>query len=327
VEVDVDIEIVCLSGLESRHCGWRLEAGLDDVPAVVDVLDRIWERDPGKPVVLVSTGLSGFWRLHRELAELGRNPFLVEATGIPETMLAGLSLDELIEYHAGFLVATLGDRRRAVKRRPPVTRRQLLRSLFIVPPEYVIPPRLRGRCPGEACPLGALDGERLDEQRCKGCLACLHRCPGVEVPAWTGVTGLAYAYEWVETRGLDGVLFICRRLLGRLDGEAVEASPARLLPFHVPCVGWLVPWLLQEIAGLGVYLHVYAGGEACSSCQLWGLVSSHVSELPATVSTELAEASMHAYTGYTRPRVGLDAVLERLSRAASRAAGGAAPRA
>jgi ferredoxin len=311
--------VVCLGGMVSRLCSLSIDVVLDDFTKLVDAVDRVWEEEPRRPVLFVASGLRGFSGLLRELGELGRNPFLVEATGIPETMLSGLSMDKLIEYYGGFMVATMGDRLRAVKRRPAVTRRELFRRLFLVTPEYIIPPpegveRCRGRCP-----LGAVGERGLDTSRCRGCMVCIHGCTAP--PQWAGVAGLAYAYRYVEENGLDGILFLCRERLDDLDEKAVEASPAKLLLFHLPCAGWLSPGLVRALVELGVYVHVYAGPRVCSGCPRWEALhaSQHLEALRragAVVSENLSEASMHAYEGYTRPKRSLEEVVKKLEAAA-----------
>lgn len=301
--------VICLGGMLSSHCSTSIDVVLDDYTKLVDVLDAVWGEEPGRPVLFVASRLSGFPGLLREIGEMGRNPFLVEVTGIPETMLSGLPLDKLIEYYAGFMTVTLRDRRRAAKRRPAVTRRELFRRLFLVTPEYVIPPEHIDKCIQDSCPLGAVKDGRIDLSRCRGCMACIHGCS--EPPAWGGIASIAYAYRYVAENGLDGVLFICRERLGDLDQKAIEASPAKLLPFHLPCAGWLGPGVVKGLLRLGVYVHVYAGPGVCENCPRWDPLSEskllgRLRGAGAVVSDSLSEASMHAYQGYTRQAVSLE---------------------
>jgi len=313
--------VVCLGGMVSRNCSVSVDYVLEDYSKLVDVVDSVWEEEPGRPVLFVAASLRGFSGFLRELGELGRNPFMVEVTGIPESMLSGLSVDRLVEYYAGFMAVTLGERRRAVKRRPAVTRRELLRRLFLVTPEYVITPRLpEGRDCSEACPLGAIRSGKVDAGRCRGCGVCVHGC-GV-APAWPGAAVLAYAYRYVSEHGLDGVVFVCRDRLNELEERVIEASPAKLLPLHVPCVGWLAPRLAAALRELGLYVHVLAGPGLCGGCPRWEPLASSrhlrsLMESGVVVSERLVEASMHAFTGYTRPRLELERVLEVLGKALS----------
>ncbi|ABM81202.1 hypothetical protein [Hyperthermus butylicus] len=318
----IRVEVVCMNGISSAKCTRTVEIGLGDLHATVDLLDDVWGESPERPVLLVSTSLRGFDALVKELGELGRNPFLVEATGIPETMLSGLSLDNLIDYYAGFIAATLQERQRAKRRTPPVTRREALRRFFLIPPEYVVLPRLRGSCgDAEVCPYSALTPEGLDEARCRGCMLCAAMCPGaVEQLAWTGAASLAYAYSFADRYALDGILFICRRSLGMLDEYAVDASPARLLPFHVPCISWLQPSLLAALNKLGIRVHVHRDPGICNGCQLEaaaGIAEKLLSQRGVRVSPRLSEASIYAYTGYTRPKKSMREILVMLAGMAS----------
>lgn len=330
---DGGVEVVCLGGIVSEACTRSVEARLDERDKVVRVLEEVWGEDSGRPVLLVSPGLRGFGDLLNDVEELGFNPFLLEATGVPETMLSGLPLETVIGFHVGFLEATVAERRGARRVQPRVTRREALRRLFLVTPRYRILPRLRGTagCGGGVCPYSALGPRGLDEQRCRGCMVCAWRCLGLVEPLlWTGPLGMLYAYRFVSEHGLDGVVFVCRRMLGRLDEAAVEASPARLLAFHVPCVSWLYPQLLSVLRGrLGVYVHVYYEPGGCSGCEAAKAAAVAAEALRgsgAVVSGSLVEASAHAFTGYARPRVGLEealeAMLEALGLGAAAATGG-----
>lgn len=310
--------VVCLGGMVSGLCSVGVEALLDDTVKLVDIVDAVWGEDPERPILFVAPSLRGFSGFLRSLGEMGRNPFLVEVTGVPETMLSGLSMDKLIEYYAGFIALTFGERRRASKRRPAVTRRELFRRLFLVTPEYVIQPRGLGAGCDDACPLGALRGGRVEESRCRGCMVCLHRCGASTL--WAGAAAMAYAYRYVSEHGLDGVLFVCRERLDLLDEKAIEASPAKLLPVHLPCTGWLSPRLVAAMAGLGVYVHVLAGPGVCSGCPRWEPLASagHLDalrEAGAVVSEDLSPASSYAYTGYTRKRLDMEEVLRVLEEA------------
>ncbi|HIQ24023.1 MAG TPA: hypothetical protein EYH50_03140 [Pyrodictium delaneyi] len=317
---DNTVEVFCIGGLVSEKCTKSIEVQLSETSAVIDLVDSVWAKEPFKPILFVTPALSGFSRLLEELSELGRNPFLVEATGIPETMLSGLSLDSIIEYWIGMLVTTLAERKNARRRSPRVSRREVLRRLFLVPHRYVLLPRLRSTpvvCGSEAvCPFSALEAGRLDESRCQGCMLCAWECPeSVEAPLWTGPSGLLYTYRFIDDYGLDGILFICRSRLEQLDKLAVEASPARLAPFHVPCVSWLSPRLLKVLTDFGVYVHVYAGSGVCRGCGLEVASTSAASMLVKNsirVSGNLAEAGIAAFTGYARPRRSLKEVVVKM---------------
>lgn len=308
------VEVACTGGLVSDKCTTSIDVQVSDTRALLEALESIWSRDPERPVLLVTPSFRGFDALLEELEEMSRNPFLVEATGVPETILTGLSVEELIDYWIGMLRLTMRERVSARRRSPRVSRRELLRRLFLVPPRYVILPRARSTsvaC-GGICPFEALGEGRLDEDKCEGCMLCTWLCPGgFEPPSWAGPSSLLYAYRFIDKYGLDGILFICRRMLGALDTAAVEASPARLAPFHIPCVSWLNPRLLQALARLGVYVHVYAGEEACSGCRLEKAVTralEALKEAGVTIATNLASAGSAAFTGYTRPRRSLEEV-------------------
>ena len=311
------VEVVCLGGIVSEACTRSAEARLDERERVVRVLEEVWGEDSGRPVLLVSPGLRGFEDVLTDVEELGFNPFLLEATGVPETMLSGLPLETVIGFHVGLLEATGAERRSARRIQPRVSRREALRRLFLVLPRYRVLPRLRDPrgCGDGVCPYSALGPRGLDEKRCRGCMVCAWRCPGVVEPLlWTGPLGMLYAYRFVSEHGLDGVLFICRRMLGRLDEAAVEASPARLLAFHVPCVSWLYPQLLGVLRErLGVYVHVYYDPGGCAGCETREAAEAAAEALRvsgAVVSGSLVEASAHAFTGYSRPRVGLEEAAE-----------------
>lgn|GEM_PF-6813689 len=311
--------VVCLGGMVSSHCRISVDTVLEDYSKLVDIVDTVWGEEPDRPVLFVSSSLRGFSGFLRELGELGRNPFLVEVTGIPETMLSGLPLDRLVEYYAGFIAVTYGERRRAVKRRPAVTRRELLRRLFLVVPEYVVPPPRLGEGCAAACPLGAVgrDGG-VDLGRCRGCGVCIHGCGAA--PGWPGVAVLAYAYRYVAEHGLDGIVFVCRDRLDALEEHVIEASPAKLLPIHVPCAGWLSPRLLSTLERLGVYVHVLAGHGVCGGCQRWEPLSAagHLEKLReagVVVSESLVEASSRAFTGYARQKLDIEKVVEELEAA------------
>lgn len=297
-----EVEVYCLSGLDSRYCSRRFEEGMDDPVRVADLVAPVISS--GKAVLLVSTGFQGFGRVLAELEEVGRNPLLVEATGVPESMLSGLSLDTVILFHLGHIALTLGERRRARKFYPPVTRRQLLKNLFTVTPRYVVQPR-NPPLGCSVCPYNALGEEGLDESRCRGCMLCCSLCGGC-TPAWTGPAAMAYLYRFVAEAGLDGVVFVCRSQLGLLDVKTVEASPARLAAFHVPCITWLSPRLLRVLEELEVHTTVLLDLEgACRGCWLSAAALRAVEELRragVVVSDGLSHASSYAFTGYSRRR-------------------------
>jgi ferredoxin len=297
-----EVEVYCLAGLDSRFCTRRFEEDMSKTSRVVDLVDPAVTQD--KIVLLVSTGLSGFEKVLAEVEDLGRNPFLLEATGVPEAMLSGLSLDSVVSFHLGLIALTAGERRRARKVYPPVTRRQLLKNLFIVKPYYAIQPREVPQGCSSGCPYSAVgEGGAVDRSRCRGCMLCLTRC-GLS-PVWTGPAAIAYTYKFVEESSLDGVVFVCRSQLGLLDSKAVEASPARLIAFHVPCISWLNPRLLRALEGLDVYTMVLYDLQRCSGCRVSEAAEAAAGMLRGAgieVSDSLTPASMHAFKGYSRPR-------------------------
>ncbi|OWJ55721.1 ferredoxin [Pyrodictium delaneyi] len=319
---DNAVEIVCTGGLVSEKCTRRVEVQLSETSNVINLIENIWADEPSKPILLVVTAFSGFGKLIKEISESGSNPFLIEATGIPETMLSGLPLDTVIEYWAGMLTATLTERKGAKRRSPRVSRREVLRRLFLIPPKYVMLPRLRSVAVNcrrdDVCPFSALEAGRFDEDKCQGCMLCAWTCPeAVEAPLWTGPLGLLYAYRFIDKYGLDGILFICHHKLEQLDKSAVEASPARLLAFHVPCVSWLSPRLLESLVSLGIYVQVYADKNVCEECGLKPAGFKAIDMLRVNgvhVSENLAEAGAAALTGYIRPKKSLEEVIELMTK-------------
>lgn len=321
---DRAINVVCLSGLESELCSQRLDATLDETERLVEFIRALWGDDGEQgPLLLVSASLRGTAKLLSELESLGYNPYLVEFTGIPEVMLSGLSLDDVIRFHLGHISITMRERLSAKKVYPAVTRRELFRSMFLVTPRYVILPEIgRGHGCGDACPYGALSDAGVDEKRCRGCMLCMSRCPSAfnKMPAWTGPASMAYVYSFAANKSLDGVLFICRRSLDALDEKAVEASPARLLAVHIPCISWLSPRLLGVLRKLELYVHVYYDPEACGSCRVAEaarIASQELAKHGVTVSASLMEASPYAFTGYGRRRLSEEEIAEEFIRAVS----------
>ena len=273
-------------------------------------------------MLLVSAGLRGASTILSELESLGYNPYLVEFTGVPEVMLSGLSIDDVIRFNLGYLSLTLSERLSARRVYPAVSRRELFRSMFIVIPRYVIIPEIKRGEACSSCPYGALSEDGVDEKRCRGCMLCMSKCLHVfrKMPAWTGPASMAYIYSYAVSRSLDGVLFICHRALDVLDEKAVEASPARLLPVHIPCISWLSPRLLSVLRKLGLYVHVYTD-EACSKCRYSEAASIAAEELRAagiTVSGSLIEASPYAFTGYGREKLSEEEIAEEFMKALPR---------
>ena len=318
------ISIICLSGLESELCSQRLDATLDETERLIEFIRALWgDNNEPEPLLLVSASLRGTARLLSELESLGYNPYLVEFTGVPEVMLSGLSLDDVIRFHVGHTSITLGERLGAKKVYPAITRRELFRSMFLVTPRYVVLPEIRrGHGCSHACPYNALSDEGVDEKRCRGCMLCMSMCPSVfrKMPAWTGPASMAYVYSFAASKSLDGVLFICRKNLDVLDERAVEASPARLLAVHVPCVSWLSPRLLGVLRKLGLYVHVYYDPDACGSCRVAEaarMASQELVKHGVTVSASLMEASPYAFTGYGRRRLSEEEIAEEFIRAIS----------
>ncbi len=310
--------------MESELCSQRLDATLDETERLVEFIRALWgdEGEPG-PLLLVSASLRGAAKLLSELESLGYNPYLVEFTGVPEVMLSGLSLDDVIRFHLGHISITMRERLSAKRVYPAVTRRELFRSMFLVTPRYVILPEIRhGHECSDACPYGALSDDSVDEKRCRGCMLCMSRCPSAfsKMPAWTGPASMAYVYSFAASKSLDGVLFICRRSLDALDEKAVEASPARLVAVHIPCVSWLSPRLLGVLRKLGLYVHVYYDPGACSSCRVAEaarVASQELAKRDITVSASLMEASPYAFTGYGRKRLSEEEIAEEFIRAIS----------
>ena len=301
VEAAESVEVICLSGLDSSLCSRRVEASLADTAYVADLVAPIVAE--GRGALLVAPGFRGFPELLDELESLGRNPYLVEAATVVESMLAGLSLESIISYHLGLMTLTLRERRRARKVYPTVTRRQLLKSLFLVQPFFAIQPeRVEGHC-GSACPYNALGEQGVDRGRCRGCMLCAVACGSP--PAWSGPAAVAYTYKFVEANALDGIVFVCRRQLDVLDEKAVEASPARLIVHPVPCISWLHPGLLKALERLEVHVFVLIDSKRCKGCILERASLKAVETLSAyglQVVDGLVEASAVAFTGYSRRR-------------------------
>ena len=322
---EAGIDVVCLSGLESSLCTHRLDANLDEVERVVEFARALYDSGKDRLLLLVAAGLRGAARILSELESLGYNPFLVEFTGVPEVMLSGLSLDDVIRFHLGHLSLTMMERRRARRVYPAITRRELFRSAFIPTPRYMIPPSIGEEDADECsrfCPYDAIGGKGVDEKRCRGCMLCVTRCRGAasKMPAWTGAASMAYIYSFAASKSLDGVLFICRNALDYLDEKVVEASPARLLSVHVPCISWLPPKLLSVLKSLGLYVHVYYDPRVCASCRsakAAEIAAKELAESGVTVSSSLTEASAYAFTGYGRARLSEDELAEVFIRAIS----------
>ncbi|BEP17193.1 hypothetical protein PYJP_05450 [Pyrofollis japonicus] len=317
---DQDISILCLSGLESPLCTHRADTSLDNVDQVLEVLRGIWSEDKERLVLIVSTSFKGSARLLEEVESLGHNPFLLEFTGVPEIMLSGLNIDEVISFHLGLLSLTSGERRRAEKIHPAVSRRELLRSAFIVSPKYIILPSIRSERAAECantCPYGALGEKGLEKNKCRGCMLCAHRCIGAftRLPVWTGASSMAYVYSFAAAKKIDGVVFVCRKALEALEDRVVEASPARLIAVHVPCIAWLFPRLLSALRSLGLYVHVFFDESVCRDCRSGEaalIAVKELREIGITVSDSLSEASAYAYTGFGREKVDEDRVASML---------------
>lgn len=311
--------VVCLAGIDVGLCAEKTGLQLSDTDKLVDLVTRIWTSKPQTPVLLVSPSFTGFDSFLGEISSLGFNHFLVDITGVPESILSGLPLEELAGYFLGLLEASLSDRRRAKRASPIVSRRELLRRLFLVPPRHVVVPEPASSepCNRGVCPYNALGGSRVSEEKCRGCMLCAWECPSAfKPPHWTGVQGLTHAYRYIDKHGLDGVLFICHNSLGALDSIAAEASPARLLPFHVPCISWLSPQMLEELSSLGVYVHVFYDVDRCGQCGLRLAAEEASSKLGGkgvVVDSSLVRASRVAFTGYMRPKRSLEEVARLLS--------------
>jgi ferredoxin len=313
------VAVVCLAGMDVGLCTEKTGLQLSDRDKLVDLVAGIWASKPQTPVLLVSPSFTGFESFLGELSSLGFNYFLVDITGVPESILSGLPLERLVEYFLGLLEASLSDRRRAKRASPIVSRRELLRRLFLLPPRHVVVPEPAGSepCDGGVCPYNALDRGRVREEKCRGCMLCVWECPSAFKPLhWTGIPGLIQAYSYIDKHGLDGILFICHNNLGVLDSIAAEASPARLLPFHVPCVSWLSPQMLEELSSLGVYIHVFYDEDRCRQCSLRLAAEKASSKLRGrgvVVGSSLVQAGGAAFTGYMRPRRSLEEVVRLLS--------------
>lgn len=311
---------VCAWGISSSLCSVNVDAEPGDTIHVANVVEELLSEDEERLVLVVAPGVSQAMEVIGEVKRRGLNHYRVEATGIPETMLSGLSMDELIAFHLGWLRVTAPARLSARRRTPAVSRREALRKLFLVTREYVLAPEELPRGCGSACPYGAVkENGTVALEKCRGCMLCIHHCPGARAPGWAGPRELLYAYSYAAEKALDAVLLVCRGALPGLDAVAAEASPAKLLPVHVPCLGWLSPRLLGVVEeALGMPFLVYApGGGACSACPAASHVTGHVKglrESGARVISSLVEASTLAYTGYTRPRLSPGEAVERLAR-------------
>ncbi len=311
--------VLCLAGIDLGLCTEKTSLQLSDKDKLIDLVTGIWAENPQTPVLLVSPSFTGFSNFLGELSSLGYNHFLVDVTGVPESILSGLPLKELVEYFLGLLEASLSDRRRARRTSPIVSRRELLKRFFFVPPRHVVVPEPTSNraCSEEVCPYNALSKGRVREDKCRGCMLCVWECPSAfKHPQWTSTRGLVHAYRYVDRHGLDGVLFICHNTLDSLDSIAAEASPARLLPFHVPCISWLSPQILGRLSSLGVYVHIFYDKEKCSKCSL-GLAAEKASvklgSRGVVVGSSLMQASRVAFTGYMRPKRSLEEVAMLLS--------------
>jgi Fe-S-cluster-containing hydrogenase component 2 len=313
---DNDISILCLAGLESTLCTHRVDSGLEGTNQVLEALQRIWSEDDMRLVLIVSTSFKGSSRLMEEVESLGYNPFLLEFTGVPEVMLSGLSIDEIISFHLGLLSLTAHERRSAEKVYPVVSRRELLRNAFIVSPRYIILPDIREDKAAEcinACPYGAITNRGLEKSKCRGCMFCAHNCVKemAHLPAWTGPASMAYIYSFIANKRLDGVVFTCRRALETFEDRIVEASPARLVAAHIPCIAWLFPRLLRALVDLGLYVHIFYEEDACNACRSADATRIAVEELRnigINISATLSKASMYAYTGFGREKISEDKV-------------------
>ncbi len=312
------VEVICVGGLSLQSCSQTINTSLNDAYTIVEVLENLWKSNDKQPVLIVSPSMRGSVRLLKEIALGGWNPFIVEITGLPESVLSGLPLELLVEYWIGFIIATLGDRLRAQQVLPSVSRREVLRRLFLVPSVFAILPRVKSDVSvcKDSCPFNAIGDKGLDETRCRGCMLCVWRCRDrFDPPTWTSITPLLYVYQFLDKHGLDGILFICRNRLDNLDSIAPEASPARLVPYHIPCAGWLSPRLLGALRMLDVYVHVYAGKDVCENCRLKeaGITASaSLSESGIDIGGSLVRAGSAAYTGYTRLKRSLEEVSKHL---------------
>ncbi|RUM46597.1 MAG: hypothetical protein DSY37_04905 [Hyperthermus sp.] len=301
--------VLCVGGLISSRCGVKIEEPVLSLESLGGILSSIWGNDPNTLILVVSPTFEGLNALLASLEEEGWNHYLLEVTGVPESMMSGLSLDKLIDYYLGFMALTSEERLGAKPVRPTVTRRELLRRLFLIQPVYTMIPRMVSKC-GErgVCPYGAISGEgEIEESKCRGCMLCTWKCPSsFNAPSWSSHPGLSYAYKMIYENQLDGILIVCRHHLEELGQRAVEASPARLLPYHVPCIAGLDARRLRVMASWNLYVHVYFSEEACRSCRRFKAVMEAIGEIKdngITVSDNLTVASAHAYLGFSARRM------------------------
>ena len=257
----------------------------------------------GEAALLVAASLRGLAELLEAVDEAGLNPYMVEAVGAFEAVAAGVSLPRLVGAWAEALRASARERSSVPRVERAVSRREALRRLFLAPRRYVALPRLGGPC--GVCPYGALRGGRLDPPRCRGCMLCCLACDAVEAP---GVVreGLPSLYALAAEAGVDVALFACWRRLGDLEERVAEASPARVLPIHVPCAAWAEPQLVGALERCGLPARVYAGPGVCRGCPLEE-AGVRASELLAkrgvgVVGPGLSELSRYAFAGYSSRR-------------------------
>ncbi len=237
-------------------------------PRVKDFIEARLSKD--KAVLIVAARFNGISGLLNNLEKEGYNTYLVEFTGIPEQVLLGTSLSEIVEYWRGALTITFTERVSARRVPRSVSRREIIRALM-APYRYLILPQLLDECPSEACPLNAIRRGGVDESRCLGCMLCGLRCR-IKPPLFL-VKLLVYAYSYVYYRRLDGIVLTCTRGLEELERHVAEAAGLSLAPMHLPCLGWLNQDMLKVLIDAGIHVSVFGSARTCGKCDIGAKVN------------------------------------------------------
>ena len=309
------ITTVCFDGIESEYCNIRAPALFSQTERVIEAISDIISE--GKVALIVASSFIGVSRLLESVEQEGLNPFLLEFAAITESILSGLSIDQIILYHYGVALLTLDERLSATRVKPAVSRRELLRRAFLIPERYVIPPRISKRCEDEVCPYAAIEGKDLNLAKCRGCMYCVTRFECGPLPKWSSVDVFAYVYSFASEHSIDGLVVTCRRQLDSVTYHVTEATPAKLLLLAVPCISWLDARLLKRlIERLDLPVYVYLDESVCSECWLSKVARQAVEWLRDSgipVVSELVEAAEAAGRGYSRRGVEPERVAEILS--------------
>ncbi len=312
-----DIVVACFDGVESRYCNVRAAILFSQTEHVIEVLRDLISSE--KLVILVASSFLGARRLLKEIEEEELNPYLVEFASITESIISGLTVDQIILYHYGMGLLTLEERKKARRVQPPISRREFLRRVFLPPTRYVIQPSITRKCVDDekVCPYRALKHGALDANKCRGCMYCVTRYGCGYNPTWTSRKILAYLYEYVSRYSIDGLLVTCRYHLDGLVDHAAEAAPAKLLLLEVPCISWLNARLLKVLAEkLQLPVFIYLDTSICDECWLSRareLAVKWLKENGIPVISELSMASSISGRGYSRISVRAEEVVDLFS--------------